>query len=117
MEFQVGDKVEWCGCVGEVLAIDDYGRYPLAVDFGVARPFFTRDGRFYEWHKEPSLKLISRPKKKVTMYKWAYRVNNDAYRETVCFHLDAKTAQEYHPEVSVTSLKRLDYTATEFEVE
>lgn len=113
MEFQVGDKVEWCGCVGEVLAIDDYGRYPLAVDFGVARPFFTRDGRFYEWHKEPSLKLISRPKKKVTMYKWAIGV--DLWRESTRFYESIDEAKKGISHAK--TLKRLDYTATEFEVE
>jgi len=72
----VGDVVEWCGVRGEVLQTDSaFGPGALIpgapgdslqVKFPDNRTaYFTEDGAYFHWHKEPSLKLIERPKKKV----------------------------------------------------
>ncbi len=79
MEFKVGDKVEWMGVIGTVVITPGYNRnsnviYPLEVDFNVnGVRLFTRDGKLESFHKEPSLKLVERPKKKVkkTIERWA----------------------------------------------
>lgn len=69
-EFQVGDEVEWNG-ERSTLVKGDVPDYPLKAFFVEIYYGFTRDGRFKTWHKEPSLKLISRKKqfKKVKKYK------------------------------------------------
>lgn len=78
-KFQDGDKVEWAGAEG-VVAVDDGTIRCLKVKFLDAEPrWFYADGRFEQWHKEPSLKLIERPKKKVakTMYQVIYGTIDD----------------------------------------
>lgn len=71
-EFQVGDVVEAFGVEGVVSEIDDNEpHYPLLVKFpNGEQDYFAISGKYISWHKEPSLKLIERPKKKVlkTMY-------------------------------------------------
>ena len=77
MKFKVGDVVEWCGIYGRVEddepEFDD--NYPIfvafynEVDFD---PVFTIDGKFSRFHKEPSLKLITRRYYKVKKYKVLY---------------------------------------------
>ena len=70
MEFKVGDIVEWQGVRGTVNCNTHYGVKVLFADGNIAN--FYADGRYFDWHKEPSLKLIERPKKMVkkTMTKW-----------------------------------------------
>lgn len=78
MRFRIGDKVEWCGLLGTV---DDdepefYEEYPLTVNFDCDvdfEPVFTIDGKFSIFHKEPSLKLISRKRYTVQKYKVLYK--------------------------------------------
>ena len=69
MNFQVGDKVKWCGLEGVVKSIDySEDKYPIKVEFGkdVSVKFdFTIDGKSWVDHPEPSLILVERPKKKV----------------------------------------------------
>jgi hypothetical protein len=63
MNFQIGDKVLWAGCEGIVTKIaSNELRYPLEVTFKEfdEMDFFTEDGKFCDWHIEPSLKLIYR---------------------------------------------------------
>lgn len=63
-EFRVGDIVEAFGCRGEVTRHDHNTDYPLVVSFGPKHhEYFTSDGKLWDWHKTPSLKLIERPKK------------------------------------------------------
>lgn len=67
-KFQVGDMVEAFGLPGVVIERDDQGdeSFPIAVSFQSSMApisTFTSDGRYHEWCKEPSLKLISRPSK------------------------------------------------------
>lgn len=65
-EFKVGDKVEAFGCEGEVVPYASNSSFPVSVRFKYASnlQFFTKDGKLFSWAKEPSLKLISRPKRK-----------------------------------------------------
>lgn len=68
VKFKVGDIVEAFGLRGEVMAIHSRGEFPIEVQYGLKRngfDYFTRDGKLHNWHNEPSLKLIERPKKKV----------------------------------------------------
>lgn len=66
-EFKVGDIVEAFGVRGVVERIhSNYSSsVPVVVrlDNGVVKSFYL-DGRAYSWAKEPTLKLIERPKKK-----------------------------------------------------
>ena len=69
--FKVGDSVEAFGCEGIVSKNNscDLVDFPIEVTFkehGHANTF-TRDGRCDVWHKEPSLKLIKKAKKKVEL--------------------------------------------------
>ncbi len=67
--FEVGDIVEAYRVRGKVDEIDSdpNNLYPVLVWFdSLYSDCFTLDGKTRSWHKEPSLKLIERPKKKVT---------------------------------------------------
>lgn len=66
MEFKVGDICEAFGLKCFVIDINKKHNYPVKVSFegGYCRNFLM-DGKFEDWHLEPSLKLIERPKKKV----------------------------------------------------
>lgn len=66
-EFQVGDKVEWCGVNGRVDGVDS-GEPRVRAVFDSEVYYFYSNGKEYSWHKESSLKLISRAKRKVMMY-------------------------------------------------
>lgn len=67
--FKVGDEVEAFGVRGSVSEIvRDICRYPLRVAFEITpahttNSYFTMDGKLDTTHKEPALKLISRPEK------------------------------------------------------
>jgi hypothetical protein len=63
--FKVGDIVEAFGFRGAVTDVHDDGT--VNVYFGAIRKSenFYSTGHLFRWHKEPSLKLIERPKKKV----------------------------------------------------
>lgn len=74
VNFQVGDKVSAFGVEGIVTRITDAAFFPIKVDFpDDINSSFTIDGRYLGWHKEPSLKLIERPKKKVKKYKVLFK--------------------------------------------
>jgi len=70
-KFEVGDTVEWGGCVGTVsnMMKDNSGR--ICVDFAYMNwiETFEQDGRQHCWHKTPSLKLIAKKKKPFKMSK------------------------------------------------
>ena len=80
MEFRVGDVVEWCGIKGKVDSIGNYMKVHFYVD-GIADNLidwgpqytFTKDGKQYDWHKEPSMKLIAKAKTKVKKYKVLFK--------------------------------------------
>jgi hypothetical protein len=66
-KFFKGDLVKWGGVIGKVTESYDHGLFPVFVSFGRCeqRNQFTEDGRVWDWHKEPSLILVERPKKKI----------------------------------------------------
>lgn len=73
--FEVGDIVEWCGVKGVIKKIkkeyiDD--KYPLLVNFEQDEHLFTENGHFYDWHLEPSLKLIEKASRKVKKKFWLF---------------------------------------------
>lgn len=66
--FQIGDRVSWMGLLGRIISTEVPGYinalYCINVDFGVhGTESFTKDGKIHEYHKEPSLIFVSRPKK------------------------------------------------------
>ena len=101
IKFQVGDKVEAFGCSGEVKYTDKTSLYPIGVIFegtDKREDIFLADGRSDGWHKEPSLKLIERPKKKVpkTMYQAVYKESGFTYSVlTQALFYDEVSARSY----------------------
>lgn len=68
LPFQVGDKVRAFGVDGEVKAVTAALGRPVLVNFyndNADQTWFELDGRHLSWHKEPSLTLVDRPKKKI----------------------------------------------------
>ncbi len=66
--FKVGDIVEAFGVRGKVVSIDGaFRRFPISVSFiNDIECSYTIDGLQSEWHKTPSLILISRSKKLIS---------------------------------------------------
>lgn len=64
-EWKVGDVVEAFGVRGHLVRATNPGEFPLLVLFGENSLNFTPDGKACEWHATPSLRFISREKKKV----------------------------------------------------
>lgn len=71
-KFEAGDTVSWMGVEGVVNRIDRLGLFSVEVDFHdhSATRVFLSDGKQEPWHKEPSLKLVSKAKKKITVEYW-----------------------------------------------
>lgn len=96
-EFKVGDIVEAFGCRGVVVALNESRSEPIVEFEGVfnVRKNFYRDGKYFEWAKEPSLKLISRPKKKVKKTVWVGVEKSFSYKDgiTGSVFTDEKTAR------------------------
>lgn len=64
-EFRVGDVVKFLGVEGEIVEEQTSSHLPFKVMFATGHAIsFYKDGKFFDWAKETSLKLISRPKKK-----------------------------------------------------
>lgn len=69
-EFKVGDIVEAWGFSGQVMTIIP-GSQRIKVDFGDGYySTFYLNGKLEPWHKEPSLKLIERPRKTKKVKVW-----------------------------------------------
>lgn len=69
--FYMGQKVKAWGVKGVVFGDDVMGVYPIKVEFeNKCIVYFTRDGKFLNWHKKPSLFPIKfkSKKKQVKMY-------------------------------------------------
>lgn len=68
--FKIGDQVDWLGLKGTVVQTIDTVYGLVHVQFktmGIGIHIFGSDGA-YQAGQEPSLKLVSRPKKKLTLY-------------------------------------------------
>lgn len=72
IEFKVGDIVEAFGCRGVVVKLDKNFDYSVEVFFDDYQGSidFLGSGQLFRWHKEPSLKLISRKKTKKKFWLW-----------------------------------------------
>lgn len=77
--FQVGDKVKAFGVEGVVIEIRNNSYFPIVVDFNGNIRSFLPDGRNEEFHKEPSLHLVERPKKKMRIEAWANVYSDNAF--------------------------------------
>lgn len=79
MEFKVGNIVEVNGVIGKIEYIDHLRVRPIFVTFneGEHSDEFYINGKYRKWHKEPSLKLIQQPKKKVKKYKALYKTDSE----------------------------------------
>ena len=76
--FQVGDKVTAWGLEGTVVKLSNYpseiNEYSIRVNFENGREsHFTSIGKYSSWHKDISLKFLSRPPKteKRKFYVWS----------------------------------------------
>lgn len=110
-KFEVGDTVEWCGKQGTVTSID-YNCVWVSfkdIDPGFLNYYnFQMDGKLYRWHTEPSLKLISKAKKKrkVKLYAYLCEVRN-------CLGDDPK----YFEQLSYRTVKMPDKRVPELDKE
>lgn len=97
-KFKVGDKVSWCGVEGEVIKVCDGDVYPIIVNLigRVAMHMFTHDGKYFDWHKEPSLKLIEPAKQIKEVYQWRCWVKKDSCWRVDPVLLDKKQAKEQY---------------------
>lgn len=70
--FEVGAVVEAFGVRGKVVNVLNDAEYPIEVKFvdGTQTCWFLKEGKYQTWHKTPSLKLVSRPKKMMTRDLW-----------------------------------------------
>lgn len=98
MKFQVGDKVKAFGFGGQVIEIDLQSEWPVKVKFPLAnaKEDFKADGKLFDWHAEPSLVLIERPKPEPKyVKKTMYLGVGKNMRLGVNLHDLPKAAQEY----------------------
>lgn len=95
-EFKVGDIVTAFGLKGTVILNNLGPPYPIVVEYETGDlEYFYTTGHLNSWHKEPSLKLIERPKKKVKKYKVLYRDDFNNYKVTNCVYADKKEFDFY----------------------
>lgn len=75
-KFKVGDKVRAFGIDGVVTGTTSF----ITVSFPSKEMnfVFLPDGRTREWHNDPSLVLVERPKKKVKKHGWVNIFGLDA---------------------------------------
>jgi len=114
MEFKVGDVVEWCGIRGKVESIGNFAIVSFRVEsiIGYLPQYtFTKDGRQYAWHKEPSLKLIKRLKRK---YKVLFIDNNNHYGMTNYHYSSESEFNDKYP-FNCKFVKFVDETMIEVE--
>lgn len=87
MEFKIDDIVEAFGLRGKVIKEIESGSRILVYwdDIPGYAEWFYHDGKESVWHKEPSLKLIERPKKMVKkkFTRWVNYRNKEPYFGTV----------------------------------
>lgn len=77
MKFQTGDIVEAWGVDGVVRSIGCF----IHVKFSTRDTAnFYLDGKLEEWHAEPTLKFVSRPKRKVKKTIWVNIYEGKIYR-------------------------------------
>ena len=81
--FQVGDIVSWMGAKGTVVEVEYEA--PTARFVGSVDKRFFSDGKFCDWHHEPSLKLIERPIKEPQEF-WI--CSHLGYLPCVCWEVD-----------------------------
>lgn len=117
-EFKVGDIVEAFGLRGEVTRSGDLYIY---VSFPEGRGAqFLLDGREENWHTEPSLKLISRPSKKVKKVFYQAVVSSGIQRNYFLsdgLFQNSKDAENYLEPVGFIFIRLLTENPIEIEVE
>jgi hypothetical protein len=62
-KFEVGDEVRAWGILGKVTRVSDWGDLPVIATVQEKTYSFNQFGMFESWHKEPSLKFVSRKDK------------------------------------------------------
>lgn len=92
MEFRKDDIVEWCQVRGVVVLVDS-DEVLVKFQDSQCNTSFLPDGRYFKWHKEPSLKLIERPKRMVrkSVTKWC-NIHKNGWIGT---HSSKETADMY----------------------
>lgn len=113
--FAVGDTVSVFGVEGKVVSVSVGDGFVYVKFDGV--PFehaFFLDGKQYNWHREPSLKLVSRPKKKVvkTIERW---VNISSQGPDAAVHEKEEYAQAWKVKGCIATVKLTGSYETEEE--
>ncbi len=113
-KFNIGDRVSYISGVGgstTVFQITQIRIYRDTVEYQGAADF-------KDYYSEDILTLYAEPKKKVTKYLWAYQFKDGTRSHNVSsVFLDDSSAKIYFSGEQYSSFKRLDFSATEFEVE
>ena len=102
-KFQVGDEVEGFGLRGKVTMLNRYGIIDVCWEGTKNVDYFDETGRGETWHKEPSLKLIERPKKKVMkrFWLWAVKITDVIHKSPIYMDdegINTGMRQEYKKE-------------------
>ncbi len=75
-KFEAGDTVSWCGTHGVVMSVCEHDNKDYNTSVRVyfeevkQSEYFCFDGRYMKYHTEPSLKLVRKAKKKITVEYW-----------------------------------------------
>ena len=112
--FEVGDKVRAFGVDGVVVSITYSGDYPVEVEFTLLdmdkrTDSFDKNGKYMKWHKEPTLVLVEKAKKKVKKYLFAFK---DVYG---VWSISQRLYSESEAASISTLYQRLDQTMVEVE--
>lgn len=117
MSFKVGDKVKAFGCEGIVTKIGPLGEM-VTVNFNADSDFiefFYPDGKLRTWHKEPSLVLVERAKKKVKLYPALLRRIGGYYVSIGLFESAEKAKEHFINDSEFIRLLTDDHHAVEIE--
>lgn len=115
LPFQVGDICEAFGLECVVRGVEILSDYPIQVNYFSDKTCdsFTSDGRLYNSHKTPSLKLIRRPEpvkveeKKIYEYQYVYKhKNSDRFLITLDWYKNRKEFRDAKKNI-IDSAKRL----------
>lgn len=111
-KFEVGDIVSWMGAEGVVKEIYDGSVKVIFTPMCYIQLFFI-DGRLHQFHTEPSLKLIRKAKKKITVECW---VNVYSNKHTGPYTIAFDTKSEAEMEMCRTNYITTEHLSKEVEI-
>ncbi len=108
-KFEVGDSVSWMGATGTVEEIGKDKSLLVYFPTDDCRHEFYPDGRSHSFHVEPSLKLIHKAKKKITVECWVNLIGDGAtgaYCSRYFADTDAEILRHRYPDVTTVHLSK-----------